>query len=138
MASNGVWIITQDPDSGLVFTRHQLTTDMSDLLFREDSMVSNFDSISYFFLRFFRNARYIGRRNITPDLVAQLNVDFDAQLDVLRFNTNVSGLGAQIVDGRILSLERHPTLKDRIVANIELDLPAPFNVFELHLIAQTA
>jgi hypothetical protein len=76
MAAAGVWIVTQD-NTGTVYTRHQLTTDMTDVNTREDSMVSNIDSLSYYYLFFFQNARYIGRRNITPGLLAQLEADFN-------------------------------------------------------------
>ena len=135
MANNGVWIITQDVETGEVYTRHQLTTDMSTLNFREDSLVSNLDAISYYCLRFFRNARYIGRRNITPGLLAQLESDFRGQIEYLKIATDVPGLGPQLIDGTLESLEVHPVLEDRVVATILVDLPAPFNVLEIHIIA---
>jgi len=135
MAGNGVWIITQDTETGIVYSRHQLTTDMSTLNFREDSMVSNIDAISYYFLRFFRNARYIGRRNITPGLLSQLEADFRGQIEFLKVATDVPGLGPQLIDGTLESVEIHPVLEDRIVATVLVDLPAPFNVLEIHLVA---
>lgn len=135
MAGNGVWIITQDTETGIVYSRHQLTTDMSTLNFREDSLVSNIDAISYYFLRFFRNARYIGRRNITPGLLAQLESDFRGQIEYLKVATDVPGLGPQLIDGTLESIEIHPVLADRVVAVVTVELPAPFNVLEIHIVA---
>ena len=135
MASKGVWIVTQDTETGMVYTRHQLTTDMSALQFREDSYVSNFDAISYFFLRFFRNSRYIGRRNITPALMAQLDADFLGQVEFLKVTTDVADLGPQLLDAELVELAVHPTLQDRVRARLLLDLPAPLNGLEIYLVA---
>lgn len=130
MAAAGTWIITTD-DTGTIYSRHQLTTDMSDVNTREDSVVSNVDAISYLTLRFFRNARYIGRRNITPGLLAQLDADFDGLIVGLVAETNATVLGPQLISATIVKLERHPTLLDRVVAQVNVELPYPFNNFDI-------
>lgn len=132
MAGAGVWIITQDA-TGMVYTRHQLTTDMTDINTREDSMVANIDALSYYYLRFFRNARYIGRRNITPGLLAQLSVDFAAASESIISTTSSLVIGPQILSATLVKLERHPTLLDRIVAQVNLDLPEPLNNLDITL-----
>ena len=132
MAGAGVWIITQD-NTGLVYTRHQLTTDMTDINSREDSLVSNIDSLSYYYLRFFRNARYIGRRNITNGLLTQLGTDFDSASSALINSTVNLTIGPQIISADLVRLERHPTLLDRLIAQVNVDLPEPFNNFDITL-----
>lgn len=134
MAENGVWIVTQDT-TGMVYSRHQLTTDMTDVNHREDSMVANFDSISYVFLQTFRNARYIGRRNITPQLLVQLETDLGGVVQQIQFESDIPGLGPQILSATILQLERHPTLVDHVIAKMRIEMPFPFNNFDLTLIA---
>jgi len=132
MAAAGVWIITED-NAGLIYTRHQLTTDMTDLNSREDSMVSNIDALSYYYLRFFRGARYIGRHNITPGLIAQLRTDFASAASAV-INATVSlTIGPQMLSATLTRLERHPTLLDRMIAQVNVDLPEPFNNFDITL-----
>jgi hypothetical protein len=132
MAGAGVWIITQD-NTGLVYTRHQLTTDMTDINTREDSMVSNIDSLSYYYLFFFQNARYIGRRNITPALLTQLAADFDGASTGIISQGSRTTLGPQMLSATLVKLERHPTLLDRIVAQVNVDLPEPLNNLDITL-----
>lgn len=134
MAENGVWIVTEDV-TGIVYTRHQLTTDPTDINTREDSMTSNMDALSYRFLRFLRDARYIGRRNITPALISQLRADIEGEVQAIMFETQNTTLGPQILDGNLVQIERHPTLRDHIVARLEVDLPEPFNNLDLTIVA---
>lgn len=132
MANAGTWIVTQD-NAGLVYTRHQLTTDMTDVNTREDSMVANIDSLSYYYLNFFVNRRYIGRRNITPALLAQLSADFDGASNSLMVTTTNTTIGPQMLSATLVSLRRHPTLLDRVIAQVNVDLPEPFNNFDITL-----
>lgn len=132
MADNGVWIVTQD-NAGQIFTRHQLTTDTTDINTREDSLVANIDSISKRFFDFFTGGGYIGLRNITEQLFAQLRADFGALVSTIQFESDTVDLGPQIITATIVSLERHPTLLDHIIANVDVDLPEPFNNFQINL-----
>lgn len=132
MAASGAWIITQD-STGSIYTRHQLTTDMTDINTREDSMVSNIDALSYYYLRFFRDSRYIGRRNITPGLLAQIRADFDGASEGLIVSTTATTIGPQLLSAKLTELRRHPTLLDKLVATVAIDLPEPFNNFDITL-----
>jgi len=134
MAAGGTWIVTSDT-TGLIYTRHQLTTDMTDVNTREDSLTSNMDALSYRMLRFLRNARYIGRRNITPDLLAQLEADIEGEVRAIIYETQNSELGPQILDASLAQLERHPTLRDKVIATLLVDLPEPFNNLDLTIVA---
>jgi len=132
IAEAGTWIVTETPE-GTVYTRQQLTTgDYDDLNEREDSIVTNVDSISYYLLGIFEP--YIGKANVTPDFVTFLESQLDAAIETLKASgTDI--LGGQVLDGtEITEIRQHSLLRDRVVAQVNLDLPYPFNNFELHLV----
>ncbi len=132
MAKAGTWIVTQSAE-GQVFTRHQLTTgDYGDLNQAEASVTANVDSISYYMLDLF--APYMGKANVTPDFVDYMKTKLINALDELKNRGYTPELGAQVVDYTIVEIRQHSVLKDRIVAVVQLDLPYPFNGFELHLV----
>ena len=134
LAASGYWIVTQDPNDGTIYTRHQLTTgDQSDVNQKEQSFTTNMDSISYQFLSTLKV--YIGRGNVSAAMLNIINGQVLSLIQQLKNTVVVARLGAQLNDAKILVLAQHPTLKDRIVARISVDLPAPFNNLELHLIA---
>jgi hypothetical protein len=129
--------VTEDT-TGMIYTRHQLTTDFTDINTREDSLVSNIDNISLRTYAFFTNSRYIGRRNITDALLNQLRTDFASLVLSIQIESDTPELGPQIITATILTLERHPTLLDHVVANVRVDLPEPFNYFDITLTVAAA
>jgi hypothetical protein len=132
MAEAGTWIVTQNIDTGVVYTRHQLTTgEYANLNAREDSITTNLDSISYYMLNAF--APYIGRSNVSPAFVDQLETDYRARLDELKI-VRIDSLGPQVISYTVDEFRQHTVLKDRVVAVSTLELPAPFNNFEMHLV----
>jgi len=134
MAASGYWIVTQDPNTGAIFTRHQLSTgDQSDLNQKEQSITSNFDHISKGFLD--RMAPFIGRGNVTDTMLNILRGEILAEINVKSNTITVDRLGPQLTGAEILELQPHATLRDRIVCRIDIALPFPFNNMELHLIA---
>lgn len=132
MAEAGTWIVTQDFETGQVYSRHQLTTgDYTDQNQREDSITSNLDSISIFMLAQF--APYIGKANVTPEFIGLLEIVLGKALDTFTESTTQT-LGPQIITYEITEIRQHEVLRDRVVATVELTLPSPFNNFELHLV----
>lgn len=138
MAGSGVWIVTQDmtgleTDLGEIFTRHAVTTGpYSDLNQREEMLTRNVDSISFRFEDYFKP--YIGVTNVTPVVQARLGLDVTNLISILKsegaLNLNV---GPQIVDATLIDLHPHAIELDRYVLNVQLVVPYPFNVFEIHL-----
>jgi hypothetical protein len=134
LAASGYWIVTQDPSDGTVFTRHQLSTgDQSDLNQKEQNITTNLDNISKNFL--LRMKTFIGRGNVTPTMIQILRGEIIALIEQFKNTIINDRLGPQILSAEILELGVHPTLKDRIVARIDIELPFPFNNLELHLVA---
>jgi hypothetical protein len=137
IAGAGTLIIAQELVGGPIFVRHQISTAAEDsgydLNETELSLVKNLDSISYFFAG--QLAPFIGKFNITPQLLDSMRTQIESGMNFLGGFTSVGLLGPQIIlDGSsIESLEQHPTLLDRVVIRLNLQLPPPLNVIELHL-----
>jgi len=132
MAGAGYWIVTQDPGDGTIFTRHQLSTDNSTLNYKEQSITTNLDSISFAFLYAMKD--FIGKGNVTQTMLQLIKAEIFGLLAQFQNNVIVDRLGAQILSGTITELKIHETLRDRIVARVRIDLPEPLNNLELHLI----
>lgn len=134
LAASGYWIVIQDEDDGSVYTRHQLSTGNQDSLFeKEQNITTNLDDISKLFLA--RMRQFIGRGNVTPTMIDIIRGEILAVVSLLKNNIVTNRLGAQVIDAEIIELAAHPTLRDRVVARINLELPFPLNNIELHLIA---
>ena len=136
IAAGGTLIVMQDKIGGEVYVRHQISTAYSggDLNSTELSLVKNLDSISYYFAN--RFAPYIGRYNLTDDLLTEVRGILEDGLAHLETTTETNKLiGPQVIaDGtEIRSLYRDPDEKDKAYADVALNLPEPFNNFDLHL-----
>lgn len=137
IAGGGTLIVMQDRSGGVIYVRHQISTRYSrgeGVATAELSMVRNLDSISYYFAN--RFAPYIGRYNITPDLLAELKAVLHDGLSYLKTATEGNRLiGPQILDEgtEIKSIYQHPQEQDHVIANVSLNLPKPFNNFDLYL-----
>lgn len=138
IASGGTLIIMQDTKAGSVYIRHQISTATKDgnLNTTELSMVKNLDSISFFFADLLKP--FIGRYNVTPEMVSVMRTQVQDGLNYLGSLTSVGLLGPQIIlsngKTKIRTFEQHPTLKDRLLAIVDLELPAPLNVIEFHIV----
>jgi len=135
MAGAGTFLVAQDTKGGKVYVRHQLTSASSDgnLNTAELSMVKNLDSVSYQLAD--TVDPYRGKYNITPQLEDIVFATISSVLDDLKSATDLL-LGPQLIDegSAVRSVQQHPTLKDRLLVIIDLNLPAPFNSCELHLV----
>jgi hypothetical protein len=134
MAASGYWIVIQDPNTGEIYTRHQLSCGDQDSLFeKEQNITTNLDDISKLFLD--RMKQFIGRGNVTPTMIDIIRGEILAVTALLKNTITSNRLGPQIINATIKELAPDPTLRDRVVAKIELELPFPLNNIELHLIA---
>jgi hypothetical protein len=133
MAGNGVWIVTQDLNSGDVYSRHAVTTASYDNINEREEMITrNLDSISFFFLDTF--SPYIGVSNITPDTLKILRAEANSAIQTLRSRYYTQRTGAQLIDGELTRLTQHTTLKDRVVSKVTLNLPYALNNIEQYII----
>lgn len=129
IAEQGAWWIYRDM-SGAVYNRHGLTTDMSELGNREESVRSNFDSIS----RAFRATylQYIGATTITESLLEQLRFVFGNTASQLS-STQYGNLGPQLISAENLVVRQDAIQRDKVIISADLTVPAPLNYLDLYL-----
>ena len=136
IAGGGTLILMQDKTGGTVYVRHQISTAYSgkNLNKTELSMIKNLDSVSYYFAN--RCAPYHGRYNVTDDLLTELTAVINDGLSYLETTNEGNKLiGPQLIaDGTELkAIYQDPTHKDHVIAQVSLNLPAPFNNLDLYL-----
>jgi hypothetical protein len=133
MAVNGTWIVTQDPRSGEVYSRHALSTaDYENIDFREEMVTRNVDSISYYLQDTF--APYIGISNVTPSMLDIIEAETNAAIQFLRAANFTPRLGGQLIEAAITDLRISPVFKDRIILSLDLTIPYSLNNLEVHLL----
>ena len=133
IAADGVFIITQDAESGAVYIRHQLTTDPNNgSLYYEDSVGVNLDNISFEIKDLLTG--YIGKKNATARTVEEIR---NRATNILNSYTspNVSevDIGPALVSWQDLVVEIDPVLRDRINLSAALTMPLPLNNIDVVL-----
>ena len=135
IAAGGTFIVMQDRPAAQVYVRHQISTAYkdNDLLKSELSVTKNLDSISYYFAEMF--APYIGKYNITPQLLRVLRDRLREGILALESETAAGLYGPQVLaEGtEIVELRQSEVNKDHVYAKVHLNLPVPFNYFDLDL-----
>lgn len=132
MAGSGVWIVTSNPQTGEIYSRHALTTgNYAVVEEREEMSISNIDSISYRFAETY--APFIGQVNAVPSLLNILKVEGQALIEVLKSELFTPKLGGQIVDATITDIHISTLAADTIIMTVTGTAPAPLNVFQIHL-----
>ncbi len=131
MDESGVFIFAEDED-GTPQVRHGVTTDTTSLSKREESMRRNYDAISLFFYN--RVKQYAGKVNNTPTFHSKLRWELKDAISFLKQSNFTEDLGGQLIDGTITVLQPHPILADTLEVYITLELPAPANQIEIHLV----
>jgi hypothetical protein len=132
LAAEGIWIVTQDTIGSTPYVRHQLTTDSSGLNTSEDSVTTNVDSISYGLMRVLEP--YIGKYNVYPGAVLKVRESIYNELTFRQTETFTVRAGNQLNGFTIVKLRQDPTFKDRINAEIQLQVPYPLNFIVVTLI----
>ena len=128
IASGGTWIVTSDI-TGAVFTRHQLTTDMTSEETREDSITSNLDSISRVYKANFEPL--IGKSNVTPDLLELIEGRIFTSFKFIHNLPYPREIGPQMLSYELLELSQDPVLKSKVRIRIKPELPMPLNNLDL-------
>ena len=131
LAEQGYWIVTQQVVGATPYVRHQLTTDSSSLNTSEDSITTNVDSISYGLQRAI--SPYIGKYNIHPGTIRAVRAAINGELDYRATNTYTVRAGNQLYGFTIVRLIQDPTFKDRLICDVQLDVPYPLNFITLTL-----
>lgn len=125
MAAGGVYIIIQDSQGAPLMSRMALTTNMTSIETRTDSITKVVDFCAKFLRRSLRT--YIGRFNITQGFLDSLGSVVQGLLSFL-VETGVL-IGANL--NNIIQDESAP---DTVLIDVRLDVPYPCNYIRLTLI----
>ena len=128
MAAAGVWLVVKDVELN-IFTRHQLTTDMTDVHTQEDSITSNFDHICRDFKDAVKDLN--GRGNATTEMLDLLRSRIYSKKSQIQSRSYPKTLGSQITDLTITKLYIDPVLIDHVWCELDTTLPAPMNNLSL-------
>lgn len=132
MAAAGTLLIAQETQGGIPYIRHELTTDMSVLQYREIQQVKNWDYLSYFFYDILRP--FIGKWNITPDSIQVVRQSLNAGGKMLQ-GRKLPKVGAPLTSFSIKTLKQDPDNLDNLIAEMPIVMPNPLNNASLYLIA---
>lgn len=126
VASGGNWIVNKDYN-GRIFTRHQVTsvTDYADFSKREQSKTTNIDHISRDFLA--ATADLFGQGNISDDMMSLIATRVMNKIEEITNRDYGLKVGPQMLDASILRIERDPVQRDRVIVEIDPDMPDPLN-----------
>lgn len=133
IAAGGTFIFTQANQSAVPVIRHQLTTNMASIEFRELSFVRNFDYVSMILKGVLE--QYIGKYNITPTNLSILGNAINGTLKALSLASQPV-IGAPVLSYKLVSLAQLEDQRDRVEAYIDVLFPYPMNYIGLHIVSQ--
>jgi len=125
MAGGGIYIYIQESTGGPIFSRMALTTDLTSIETRTDSVTKVVDFTAKFMRRSLRN--FIGKFNITQGFLDSLG-------------TTVQGLGGFLVETGVLigmtldNIIQDEDNRDTVLIDSTLDVPIPCNYLKLTLL----
>lgn len=124
IAGGGVTIYTQEIDNARIICRHQLTSDMENVLTQENSVTRAADTACY--MVYDALSPLIGRYNIVDDIFTIINTKINAIRNLL-VETKYAKYGSILSSLRVVTLRRDPTAQDGLYLEIEIETQKPFN-----------
>ena len=131
MAAAGTMIFVQDTQSAPPYCRHELTTDMSVLEYRELLKVKNWDYLSYFYHDIVQP--FIGNWNIVDDTLRVVRQTVISASENLK-TQKLPRIGAPLVSYEIAELAQDATAKDKIQLRMNIAIVDPNNYTDIHLV----
>ncbi len=131
MAAAGTMIFVQDTQSAAPYCRHELTTDMSVLEYRELLKVKNWDYLSYFYHDILEP--FIGQWNILDDTLRVIRQTVISASENLK-TQKLPRIGAPLVSYEIAELAQDTTMKDKIQLKMNIAIVNPNNYTDVHLV----
>ena len=131
MAASGTCLFVQDTQASAPYCRHELTTDMTALEYREILKVKNWDYLSYFYKDILDP--FIGTWNITEDTLSTIKQTIISASENLK-TQKVAKIGAPLISYNITKLEQNATSKDTINCRIKIETVSPNNYTDVDLV----
>jgi len=125
IAYGGNWIVVQDVPGGPLTSRMSLTTDMSSIETRTDSITKVVDFTAKFIRRALKS--FIGRYNITQNFLDTLSTVLEGLLTYLKEN-------GVLIDARVNNILQDESAPDTVLIDISLDPPYPCNYIRVTLV----
>lgn len=131
MAEGGTCLFVQETQSGIPYCRHELTTDVTVLEYREILVVKNWDYLSYFYYDKLKG--FIGRYNITNDTINLIRQTIIAASELVK-SKKLPKIGAPLLGYNITKLEQNAFNKDNLDCYMAISVVYPLNYLNLHLV----
>lgn len=125
IAGGGNYIIVQDVAGGPLISRMALTSDLTSIETRTDSITKIVDFVAKFLRRGLKN--FIGRFNITQGFLDTLGHVLEGLLGFLK----ESGI---LIGAHVNNLIQDASAPDTVIIDITLDVPYPCNYIRLTLV----
>lgn len=131
MAAAGTCLFVQDSQGSIPYCRHELTTDVSVLEYREMLVVKNWDFLSYFY--YDKVKSFIGVWNITPDTLNTIRQTINASSELIK-GQKLPRIGAPLLGYSITSLEQDAFNKDNANVVLKVEIVYPLNYLNIHIV----
>lgn len=131
MAEKGTLLFVQATQKGIPYVRHELTTDISVLEYREVLVVKNWDFLSYYY--YDKLKPFIGSWNITPDTMNIIRQTIVASSELL-ITKKLPKIGPPLLGYTVNSIAQDANNKDNLNVNLQIQVVYPLNYLNLYLI----
>ena len=131
MAGAGTCIYAQRSQGGVPYCRHELTTDMADIISQEIMITKNVDALQYYFKSLM--LPFVGKFNITADTLQVMYQVLDSGATNLE-KQKLPLIGAPLRSHQILSVAQNPQAADSSIIVIRCETPIPNNYVDITLV----
>lgn len=131
MAEGGTCLFVQETQGGIPYVRHEMTTDVTVLEYREQLVVKNWDFLSYFYYDKLKG--FIGSWNITSDTMNTIRQSIIASSELVKAK-KLPKIGAPLMGYKINRLEQNAYNKDNLDVELQISVVYPLNYLNLHLV----
>lgn len=131
MAAAGTCLFVQNTQGGTPYCRHELTTNMTTLSYRELVMVKELDYLSYYYYDVLKG--FIGGWNITPSTLNTIRQTLVAGSELI-MSQGLPQIGAVLLGYQITNLSQDPVNTDTINCTISVAIGTPLNYIDITLV----
>lgn len=131
ISEGGLMVFVQDNPSGLPYTIHQYTTDLTALETGELSVVRNWHFVARFLQAILRP--YLGVYNVLPETLAEMRRAADDGAAELKLR-RLPNIGAPLLEGGVETITESAAAADRAEVRFVGRIPRPLNDIVLTLV----